>query len=158
SGEAGAGRARRERRPPAGRQRSYPTGCGPERRLRWALRVLIPGKAAVPPARARHHRGEPQRGGAATVDPPIRTRGRRAARLLGRPRPQTTDAALLGRLARRRDAAAFSELLNRHGPSVWALCRRLVRTEADAEDVFQATFLVLARDAARVRKAASVRS
>src|SRR5262249_12856612 len=46
----------------------------------------------------------------------------------------------------------------RHGPAVWALCRRLVRSEPDAEDVFQATFLVLARDTARVRKSASVGS
>src|SRR5436190_4620050 len=91
-------------------------------------------------------------------DPRIGTLLRRASRLPGRPGPAATDAALLDRLARDRDAAAFGELLARHGPGVWALCRRLVRSEPDAEDVFQATFLVLARDAARVRKAASVGS
>src|SRR5690348_13696543 len=83
---------------------------------------------------------------------------RRSARSPDRPGFETGDAALLDRLARDRDPAAFDELMARHGPAVWALCRRLVRTEPDAEDAFQATFLVLARDAARVRKAGSVRS
>lgn len=83
---------------------------------------------------------------------------RRAARLLGRASSAAADATLLDRLARDRDSAAFGELLTRHGPGVWALCRRLTRTEADAEDAFQATFLVLAQNAARVRKTASVGS
>jgi RNA polymerase sigma factor (sigma-70 family) len=91
-------------------------------------------------------------------DPRIRTCLQRAARLFVRAEPDTTDSALLDRLARFRDPTAFSELLARHGPAVWSLCRRVVRSEADAEDVFQATFLVLVRDAARVRKAASVGS
>jgi RNA polymerase sigma factor (sigma-70 family) len=91
-------------------------------------------------------------------DPRIGTLLRNAARLLVRSEPATTDAALLDRLAHKRDDTAFEELLARHGPSIWALCRRLLRSEPDAEDVFQATFLVLARDAARVRKAASVGS
>jgi RNA polymerase sigma factor (sigma-70 family) len=81
---------------------------------------------------------------------------RRTARLLDR--PQAPDAALLARVARDADPAAFAELLARHGPAVWAACRRAARTAADAEDVFQATFLVLARDAARVRAASSVGS
>ncbi|MBX9622986.1 MAG: sigma-70 family RNA polymerase sigma factor, partial [Gemmataceae bacterium] len=68
------------------------------------------------------------------------------------------DAALLDRLARGPDPLAFAELVARHGPAVWAVCRRLGRCEADAEDAFQATFLVLARDPRRVRKAASVGS
>lgn len=91
-------------------------------------------------------------------DPRMGAYLRRAARLLGRSRPETTDAALLDRLVRDRDPAAFNELLNRHGPAVWVLCRRLTRTETDAEDVFQATFLVLIRDATKVRKSASVGS
>lgn len=81
---------------------------------------------------------------------------RRAARLLDR--PQAADAALLARVASDGDPAAFAELLARHGPGVWSVCRRAVRSEADAEDVFRATFLVLARDAGRVRRAASVGS
>jgi RNA polymerase sigma factor (sigma-70 family) len=91
-------------------------------------------------------------------DPRIGTCLRRAARLLERAGPPTPDAALLDRLARLRDPAAFTELLTRHGPGVWALCRRVVRSEADAEDVFQATFLVLVRDAAKVQRAASLGS
>jgi RNA polymerase sigma factor (sigma-70 family) len=91
-------------------------------------------------------------------DPRIAGLLRRTTRLATRPGPVATDAALLSGVARDGDPAAFTELLARHGPGVWAVCRRVVRTEADAEDVFQATFLVLARDAARVRKASSVAS
>lgn len=91
-------------------------------------------------------------------DARVSTLLRRAARVIARPPAATADSTLLDRYARDRDPAAFAELVARHGPAVWGLCRRLVRTEADAEDVFQATFLVLARDAGRVRKAASVGS
>jgi RNA polymerase sigma factor (sigma-70 family) len=91
-------------------------------------------------------------------DARISTLLRRAARLIARPAAATTDSVLMDRFVRGRDPAAFAELVTRHGPAVWALCRRLLRTEADAEDVFQATFLVLARDAGRVRKATSVGS
>src|SRR5689334_11013211 len=96
--------------------------------------------------------------GCGMFDPRMGVVLRRAVRLLGHPGPGVTDAALLDRFVRGRDPAAFGELVTRHGPAVWALCRRVVRSEPDAEDVFQATFLVLARNAARVRKAASVGS
>lgn len=91
-------------------------------------------------------------------DPRIGSVLRHAARLFGRPEPSTTDATLLDRFIRSSDQAAFAELVTRHGPAVWTLCRRVVRTEADAEDVFQATFLVLARNARRIRNAASIKS
>jgi RNA polymerase sigma factor (sigma-70 family) len=57
------------------------------------------------------------------------------------------DRELLDRFARRRDEGAFKILLGRHGPLVWRACQRVLRQAADAEDVFQATFLVLARRA-----------
>src|SRR4051794_3705530 len=66
-----------------------------------------------------------------------------------------TDAQLLERfLARPREEAeaAFAALVSRHGPMVLATCRRILRDRHDAEDAFQATFLVLVRRAASVAR------
>src|SRR5262249_43110799 len=62
-----------------------------------------------------------------------------------------TDGHLLGEFISRRDEAAFACLMRRHGPMVLGVCQRLLRHRQDAEDAFQATFLVLARKAGSVQ-------
>ncbi len=61
-----------------------------------------------------------------------------------------SDGQLMDRFVEQRDASAFEAILERYGPLVWGVCRRVLRDHHDAEDAFQATFLVLARKAASV--------
>src|SRR5215831_370503 len=74
------------------------------------------------------------------------------------PHVEQSDGQLLQRFAAAREEAAFAALLQRHGGLVWSVCRHVLHREHDAEDAFQATFLVLARQAAAIRKSDSVAS
>jgi RNA polymerase sigma factor (sigma-70 family) len=63
-----------------------------------------------------------------------------------------SDQQLLDRFIAERDEACFEVLLWRHGPTVLSVCRRILRHEQDAEDAFQATFLILVRKARSIGK------
>jgi RNA polymerase sigma factor (sigma-70 family) len=69
-----------------------------------------------------------------------------------------SDAELLRRFAAHREEEAFLALMRRHGRLVWGVCRHILRGEHDAEDAFQATFLVLATRASSIRKGESLAS
>lgn len=69
-----------------------------------------------------------------------------------------SDAELLERFSRHRDEAAFTVLLQRYGRLVWSVCRRVLRSEQDIEDAFQATFCLLGHKSDTIRKSASVGS
>jgi RNA polymerase sigma factor (sigma-70 family) len=69
-----------------------------------------------------------------------------------------TDEQLLERFVSNKDAAAFEELVRRHGPMVLRVCQRVLQQAQDAEDAFQVTFLILARKAAAIAKRGSVGS
>jgi polysaccharide biosynthesis/export protein len=81
--------------------------------------------------------------------------GENAERLLRMAAPPVNDQQLLD-LIRAADGTAFTELVRRHGPMVLGVCRRVLNHEQDAEDAFQATFLVLAKRATSVRNRQSV--
>jgi RNA polymerase sigma factor (sigma-70 family) len=71
---------------------------------------------------------------------------------------ELTDGQLLERFVADRDENAFGALIQRHGPLVLTVCRRVLNNTHDVEDAFQATFLVLVRKAGSIAKRESVSS
>lgn len=69
-----------------------------------------------------------------------------------------SDAALLDRFRSQRDESAFIAIVERHGPMIRGVCRRMLRQDADIDDCFQATLLVLVRQAPSIRNGDSVAS
>src|SRR5262245_35209319 len=73
------------------------------------------------------------------------------AALLRRVAAETNDRELLTRFASTRDSDAFAELVRRYGPAVFGVCLRVTRQRQDAEDAFQAVFVILARRASTLQ-------
>ncbi len=71
---------------------------------------------------------------------------------------EDSDEQLLHAFTSRRDERAFAALMHRHGPMVLRVCRRVLGHEQDAEDAFQATFLVLAQSAVALRNKTTLAS
>jgi RNA polymerase sigma factor (sigma-70 family) len=71
---------------------------------------------------------------------------------------RVTDADLLERFIRDRDEAAFTALYRRYARLVWSVCRRVLHSQQDMEDAFQATFFLFARKANTIRRSGSVGS
>jgi len=69
---------------------------------------------------------------------------------------QCSDRELLRAFAANNDQDAFAVVVTRHAPLVWSVCRRILGHQEDAEDAFQATFLILARQAGSARWQPSV--
>jgi RNA polymerase sigma factor (sigma-70 family) len=73
-------------------------------------------------------------------------------RLAGDPQSTLSDGELLRRYLIAQDEAAFTALVRRHGPMVFSVCQSVLRQRHDAEDAFQAAFLILARKAGSIRR------
>jgi RNA polymerase sigma factor (sigma-70 family) len=83
---------------------------------------------------------------------------RHVRQLAGTPADELTDGELLERFIQNKDETAFDRLMQRHGRMVLGVCRAYLNDVHDAEDAFQATFLVLVRSAHSVRKQSSLSS
>jgi DNA-directed RNA polymerase specialized sigma24 family protein len=70
--------------------------------------------------------------------------------------PAAPDAVLLQRWTQQRDQNAFAVLMARHGPIVLGICRRLLGDVPEAEEVFQAVFVLLSRQAGQLRRPESL--
>jgi RNA polymerase sigma factor (sigma-70 family) len=71
---------------------------------------------------------------------------------------ELSDHELVGQFVAQKDEAAFALLVERHGPMILGACRRVLGSAHDAEDACQASFLILARKAATIRKTTSLAS
>src|SRR6516162_5366297 len=78
------------------------------------------------------------------------------SRLAGFPAADLSDAELLERYRRGGEEAAFTLLVQRHGPAVLGVCRRALGETADADDAFQTTFLTLLTKADSIRRGAAL--
>jgi RNA polymerase sigma factor (sigma-70 family) len=78
--------------------------------------------------------------------------------IAGKPDDDWNDTQLLQCFLERGDESAFRLLVERHGGMVLSVCRNVLRQHQDAEDTFQATFLVLARNAASIRQGTALAS
>jgi RNA polymerase sigma factor (sigma-70 family) len=89
----------------------------------------------------------------------LRSAVRHLRRLVAQPRDRDrTDGELLRAFVSSNDQPSFAQVVKRHGPMVLSVCRRVLHQEQDAEDAFQATFLLLARKASAIRKQESLGS
>src|SRR5262249_10768281 len=103
--------------------------------------------------------GVPLPGGGPVADQPLRAALQHILNLAGVLLAETAPyGELCACFVRPRDGPAFTALVERHGPMVLALCRRVLRHAHDADDAYQATFLVLARKAASVRNRGALAS
>src|SRR5438128_98719 len=72
--------------------------------------------------------------------------------------PSVSDRDLLAAVVAGGNEAVFEEIVRRHGPMVWRVCRRVLGHRQDAEDAFQAALVVLLRRAGRIAKPDSLGS
>src|SRR5262245_9151250 len=112
------------------------------------------------PLGGHYNSGGAARGGLELMPPTSLSAVMRQVRELAAPgdTAAASDAHLLDRFRASGDEAAFATLVQRHGPMVLGVCRRVLRHHQDAEDAFQATFLVLARKAASIRRRTALAS
>jgi RNA polymerase sigma factor (sigma-70 family) len=94
-----------------------------------------------------------------TTDAPLQRLVRKLVQAAERqPLERLADAELLDRFRSQKDAEAFATIVRRHGPCVLAACRKVLSSQADVEDAFQATFFVLLRTPTVIRQRTSLRS
>src|SRR4051812_43785346 len=81
---------------------------------------------------------------------------RHLRRLVTADGPELSDRQMLDRFIVRREEGAFTGLVERYGSLVRGVCRRVTQDDHDAEDAFQATFLILAKKAGSIRRGQSL--